>query len=85
MIIKVLTLYMVDFSQIKCTRTPYCSGKPITTTITDECPGACNDVPFHFDLSGFAFGAMANPGQDENLRNLGQVDIQHQRFIIYIL
>ncbi|KAI3770315.1 hypothetical protein L6452_01443 [Arctium lappa] len=65
--------------QIKCSRSPYCSGKPITVTITDECPGACNDVPFHFDLSGTAFGAMANPGQDENLRNLGQVDIQYQR------
>ncbi|KAJ9552339.1 hypothetical protein OSB04_016384 [Centaurea solstitialis] len=65
--------------QIKCNRTPYCSGKPITVTITDECPGACNDVPFHFDLSGFAFGAMANPGQEYNLRNLGQVDIQYQR------
>ncbi|KAJ0752556.1 putative rlpA-like protein, double-psi beta-barrel [Helianthus annuus] len=65
--------------QIKCSREPYCSGNPITVTITDECPGACNDVPFHFDLSGAAFGAMANPGQADNLRNLGQVDIQFQR------
>ncbi|KAJ9552340.1 hypothetical protein OSB04_016385 [Centaurea solstitialis] len=65
--------------QIKCSRAPFCSGRPITVTVTDECPGRCNDVPFHFDLSGFAFGALANPGQDENLRNLGQVDIQYQR------
>ncbi|KAI3702094.1 hypothetical protein L6452_27763 [Arctium lappa] len=61
-----------DCYQIKCNRIPYCSRKPITVTITEECSGACNDVPFHFDLSGTAFGAMASPGQDENLRNLGQ-------------
>ncbi|XP_076941153.1 expansin-B15-like [Bidens hawaiensis] len=65
--------------QLKCNRKPYCSGYPVTVTITDECPGACNNVPFHFDLSGHAFGAMANPGQAANLRNLGQVDIQFQR------
>ncbi|KAI3497491.1 hypothetical protein L1887_40139 [Cichorium endivia] len=68
-----------DCYQIKCTREPFCSGNPITITITDECPGACNNVPFHFDLSGTAFGAMANPGKAENLRNLGQVDIQYRR------
>ncbi|KAI3703999.1 hypothetical protein L1987_74200 [Smallanthus sonchifolius] len=65
--------------EIMCSREPYCSRNPITVTITDECPGACNNVPFHFDLSGYAFGAMANPGQADNLRNLGQVDIQFQR------
>ncbi|KVI01785.1 expansin-B15-like [Cynara cardunculus var. scolymus] len=68
-----------DCYQIKCNRRPYCSGNPITVTITDECPGACNDVPFHFDLSGTAFGAMSSPGQADNLRNLGQVDIQYRR------
>nr|XP_043618717.1 expansin-B15-like [Erigeron canadensis] len=65
--------------QVLCTRQPYCSAKPITVTITDECPGTCNDVPFAFDLSGTAFGAMANPGQADNLRNLGRVDIQFRR------
>ncbi|KAK1390175.1 Expansin/Lol pI [Heracleum sosnowskyi] len=54
-------------------------GQPITVTITDECPGACNNVPYHFDLSGLAFGAMAKPGQANNLRQLGQVDIQYRR------
>ncbi|KAI3755209.1 hypothetical protein L1987_55005 [Smallanthus sonchifolius] len=72
-----------DCYQIKCNRAPYCSQKPITVTITDECPGACNDVPFHFDLSGTAFGALANPGQASNLRNLGQVDIQYRRVPCY--
>ncbi|XP_071740415.1 expansin-B15-like [Rutidosis leptorrhynchoides] len=68
-----------DCYEIKCTKEPYCSGKPIRVTITDECPGACNNVPFHFDLSGTAFGAMAKPGQGANLRQLGQVDIEFQR------
>ncbi|GKE47646.1 expansin-B15-like protein, partial [Tanacetum coccineum] len=63
---------------IFCTRPPYCTGKPINVTISNECPGKCNEVPFHFDLSGFAFGAMANPGQEHNLRQLGQVDIQYK-------
>ncbi|XP_024965753.1 expansin-B15-like [Cynara cardunculus var. scolymus] len=64
--------------QIFCNQPPYCSGEPIKVTVSDECPGACNNVPFHFDLSGFAFGAMALPGQDHNLRQLGQVDVQFQ-------
>ncbi|KAK9054966.1 hypothetical protein SSX86_026045 [Deinandra increscens subsp. villosa] len=64
---------------IFCNRQPYCSGNPITVTISDECPGLCNAVPFHFDLSGFAFGAMAKPGQEHNLRQLGQVDVSYQR------
>ncbi|KAK1409682.1 hypothetical protein QVD17_36211 [Tagetes erecta] len=65
--------------QILCTRVPYCSMNPITVTITDECPGACNNVPFAFDLSGTAFGAMSSPGQAENLRNFGRVDVQYRR------
>lgn len=68
--------------QVQCTASDYCSGQPITVTITDECPGACNNVPYHFDLSGHAFGAMAKPGQANNLRQLGQVDIQYRRYII---
>ncbi|KVI11513.1 Barwin-like endoglucanase [Cynara cardunculus var. scolymus] len=59
-------LFFIDGSQILmqifCNQPPYCSGEPIKVTVSDECPGACNNVPFHFDLSGFAFGAMALPG-----------------------
>ncbi|KAL8533192.1 hypothetical protein ACS0TY_009439 [Phlomoides rotata] len=53
--------------QVKCTENPSCSGKPVTVTITDECPGSCNDENFHFDLSGKAFGKLAKSGQSENL------------------
>ncbi|KAK1390174.1 Expansin/Lol pI [Heracleum sosnowskyi] len=65
--------------QVQCSASQFCSGQPITVTITDECPGACNNVPFHFDLSGHAFGAMAKPGLENNLRQLGQVNIQFRR------
>ncbi|KAJ9561335.1 hypothetical protein OSB04_006495 [Centaurea solstitialis] len=65
--------------QVLCTRYPYCSRNPVTITITDECPGLCNRVPFAFDLSGTAFGLMSSPGQADNLRNLGQVDVQFRR------
>ncbi|MFS7997600.1 putative rlpA-like protein, double-psi beta-barrel [Helianthus anomalus] len=62
--------------QIHCSRKPYCSGKPISVTISDQCPGACNNIAYHFDLSGHAFGMMANHGQEHSLRQLGQVDIE---------
>ncbi|XP_051116125.1 putative expansin-B2 [Andrographis paniculata] len=65
--------------EVKCTGNPLCSGNTVTVTITNECPGACNDDPFHFDLSGKAFGSLAKNGQDDKLRNLGRLDIQFQR------
>ncbi|KAH6783060.1 hypothetical protein C2S52_008019 [Perilla frutescens var. hirtella] len=48
---------------VKCTENPHCSGSPITVTVTDECPGSCNDEAFHFDLSGKAFGYLAKNGE----------------------
>ncbi|PHT90163.1 hypothetical protein T459_05276 [Capsicum annuum] len=50
-----------------CTQTQnsHCSGNPITVTLTDECPGACNNDPVHFDLSGIAYGKLAKSGEEE--------------------
>ncbi|CAN6238872.1 unnamed protein product [Urochloa humidicola] len=65
---------------VKCTEHASCSGSPVTVVLTDECPdGACQQEPVHFDMSGTAFGAMAKPGQADNLRNAGRLRVQYTR------
>ncbi|KAL7148211.1 hypothetical protein ABFS83_06G162800 [Erythranthe nasuta] len=65
--------------QVKCTENPACSGFPIVVTVTDECPGTCNNEAFHFDMSGKAFGYLAKLGQADKLRNAGRINVQYQR------
>lgn len=65
--------------EIRCTKVnnPACSGKAKKIMITDM-----NYYPvakYHFDLSGTAFGAMANPGQNDQLRHAGIIDMQFRR------
>ena len=67
------------FFQIRCTNHAACSGNPETVIITDM-----NYYPvakYHFDLSGTAFGAMAKPGRNDELRHAGIIDIQFKRSV----
>uniref|UniRef100_A0A0D9XPW5 Expansin-like EG45 domain-containing protein n=1 Tax=Leersia perrieri TaxID=77586 RepID=A0A0D9XPW5_9ORYZ len=63
--------------QVKCTGNSACSGHPVTVVIADSGPGG--NKPAFFDMSGTAFGAMANPGMGDRLRNAGIVDVQYKR------
>ncbi|KAL6128997.1 hypothetical protein ACLB2K_072350 [Fragaria x ananassa] len=66
--------------EVKCTGNAACSGNPVTVVITDNCPGGqCASDAVHFDLSGHAFGAMANSGKQPELRNAGVLQVQHRR------
>jgi hypothetical protein len=72
-----LTIFVVF--QIRCTRAnnPFCSGQTKTVVITDM-----NYYPvakYHFDLSGTAFGALAMPGRNDQLRHAGIIDMQFRR------
>lgn len=65
--------------QVKCTENVECSGYPVPITITNECPGACNDQHFHFDLSYKAFRLLAKRGQGFALQKHGIINIQYRR------
>ncbi|GJN09391.1 hypothetical protein PR202_ga27394 [Eleusine coracana subsp. coracana] len=61
----------------KCTRHAACSGRPETVMITDM--NYYPVAPYHFDLSGTAFGKLAKPGRNNELRHAGIIDIQFAR------
>jgi hypothetical protein len=57
-----------------------CSGLPETVIITDM--NYYPVAPYHFDLSGTAFGAMAKDDRNDELRHAGIIDIQFKRYIV---
>jgi hypothetical protein len=68
--------------QIRCLAHPACSGIPETVIITDM--NYYPVAPYHLDLSGTAFGAMAKDGRNDELRHAGIIDIQFKRLVHYI-
>jgi len=40
-------------------------------------------APYHFDLSGKAFGALAKPGLNDKLRHCGIMDLEFRRSLLY--
>ncbi|XP_019199730.1 PREDICTED: expansin-B15-like [Ipomoea nil] len=65
--------------EVKCTENAACSGNPVTIVITDSCPGGCESQPVHFDMSDTAFVAMAIPGNANQLRTAGVLNVQYRR------
>jgi hypothetical protein len=70
--------------QIRCTKKnhPACSGSPQTVMITDM-----NYYPvarYHLDLSGTAFGSLAQSGLNDKLRHAGIIDMQFRRFAFHL-
>ncbi|KAL3833104.1 hypothetical protein ACJIZ3_007840 [Penstemon smallii] len=63
--------------QVKCTSSSHCSGYPVTVVITDQCP-ECDSRSIAFDLSGSSFGALARPGQADQLRKWIAISAEYQ-------
>uniref|UniRef100_A0A0E0K7J0 Expansin-like EG45 domain-containing protein n=1 Tax=Oryza punctata TaxID=4537 RepID=A0A0E0K7J0_ORYPU len=65
--------------RVRCSpsRHPACSGNAQTVTITDMNYFPLS--PYHFDLSGTAFGRLAKPGRADDLRRAGIIDVQFAR------
>ncbi|CAM0957553.1 unnamed protein product [Alopecurus aequalis] len=67
--------------QIRCNKDchPECSNVAKTIVITDINEETLPGSNYRFDLSGTAFGSMAKPGRNDQLRKAGKISIQFRR------
>jgi hypothetical protein len=65
---------------VRCKEKPECSGNPVTVYITDMNYEPI--APYHFDLSGKAFGSLAKPGLNDKIRHCGIMDVEFRRYIV---
>ncbi|OEL19279.1 Expansin-B9 [Dichanthelium oligosanthes] len=63
--------------EIRCKEPEECSYQPSTVFITDMNYEKIS--AYHFDLSGKAFGSLAKPGLNSNLRHRGIIDVEFRR------
>ncbi|TVU10547.1 hypothetical protein EJB05_44088, partial [Eragrostis curvula] len=62
--------------KITCQGHPACSTDGVTVTVADVCRGGpCLEEANHVDLSGHAFGRMAQPGREDELPAAGTVSM----------
>jgi hypothetical protein len=66
--------------QVKCNNPEECSNTPVTVFITHMNYDLLS--PYHFDLSGTAFGALARLGLEQKLRERGIIDTQFRRSLL---
>ena len=68
--------------KVKCLDHNICSRRAVTIIVTDECPGGyCSGGRTHFDLSGAAFGRMAVAGNNNQLRDRGEISVIFRRYL----
>ena len=61
-------------------RNPLCSGEEKLITITDEClHGRCDESTYHIDMSGIAFGSLADPEKEFQLQKAGKIRVMIMR------
>ncbi|KAL6847574.1 hypothetical protein ACP4OV_022600 [Aristida adscensionis] len=63
--------------EVKCEKPEECSNEAVVITVTDMNYEPI--APYHFDLSGTAFGAMAKKGEEEKLRKAGELELKFRR------
>ena len=57
-----------------------CNNEIKLITITDEClHGRCAESTYHIDMSGIAFGSLADPGKEHEVHKAGKLPVVVER------